>query len=103
MTRLAQLRQMLAEEPADAFLRYAISVELAAQGNRTEAIENVQQLLADQPEYLGAYYQLGQWLEQEGKNDEALRIYKAGVQLATKTGNKKTLGELNEAIWLLED
>jgi tetratricopeptide (TPR) repeat protein len=103
MSRLAQLRQMLAEEPADAFLRYAISVELAAQGNRTEAIENVQQLIADRPDYLGAYYQLGQWLEQEGKPNEALHIYHLGAELARKTGNKKTLGEINEAIWLLED
>lgn len=103
MNRLAQLRQMLAEEPSDAFLRYAISVELAAQDNRAEAIENVQQLIADQPEYLGAYYQLGQWLEQEGKSNEALHIYHLGAELARKIGNKKTLGEINEAIWLLED
>ncbi|MGL5892757.1 MAG: hypothetical protein ACRC3B_22880 [Bacteroidia bacterium] len=103
MNRLSQLRLMLAEEPGDAFLRYAISVELAAEGNRTEAIENVQQLIADQPEYLGAYYQLGQWLEQESRTNEALHIYHLGAALARKTGNKKTLGEINEAIWLLED
>jgi predicted Zn-dependent protease len=103
MSRLAQLQSMLAEEPGDAFLRYAIAVELAAAGRRTQAIAQVQQLLTDKPDYLGAYYQLGQWLEQENKTAEALHTYHLGAQLARQTGNRKTLGELNEAIWLLED
>ncbi|MCU0433631.1 MAG: hypothetical protein MUC87_09285 [Bacteroidia bacterium] len=103
MSRLDQLRTMLAEEPGDAFLRYAIAVELAASGQRSQAIAEVQQLLADQPDYLGAYYQLGQWLEQEHKTAEALHVYHLGAELARKTGNRKTLGEINEAIWLLED
>ena len=103
MSRLEQLQTMLAEEPGDAFLRYAIAVELAAAGQRPEAIAQVQQLLANKPDYLGAYYQLGQWLEQEGKTAEALHTYHLGAELARQTGNRKTLGELNEAIWLLED
>lgn len=103
MDRLDQLRELLKDDPNDPFLRYAFALEHAARGQRTEAITLIENLLKEQPDYLGAYYQLGQYYEQEGRNDDAIRTYQSGVALAQKQGNKKTLGELNEALWMLED
>lgn len=94
---------MLREEPHDAFLRYAVAVEYAAAGNLSEAIARIESLLADQPDYLGAYYKLGQLHEQNASPEKALGIYQRGAELATKQRNTKTLGELNTAILLLED
>lgn len=103
MSRLAQIEEMLRQEPGDAFLRYALALEYAKLGDKAQAISIIEKLLAEQPDYLGAYYQLGQLYEQTGQTGQALDIYKRGAALAQAQGNKKTLGEINEALWMLED
>jgi Tfp pilus assembly protein PilF len=103
MSRLDQLLLMLNEEPQDAFLRYAVAIEYASAGNTYEAISRIESLITDLPEYLGAYYQLGQLYEQITENEKALEVYRRGAVLAKNQGNTKTLGEINTAIVLLED
>ena len=102
-SRLEQLLAMLQEDPKDSFLRYAVAVEYAAAGNHREAITRIESLVADQPDYLGAYYKLGQLHEQTGDAEKALDVYKRGAVVAKQQNNTKTLGELNTAILLLED
>jgi tetratricopeptide (TPR) repeat protein len=101
--RLQQILEMLREDPGDAFLRYALALEKAKEGQLQEAIVLVQELLHDQPEYLGAYYQLGQWLEQTQQPERAKEIYTAGVALARDKKQMKASIELQQALDLLED
>ena len=103
MSRLDQLLVMLNEEPQDAFLRYAVAIEYASAGNLQEGISRIESLITDLPEYLGAYYQLGQLYEQIAETEKALDVYRRGAVVAKKQNNTKTLGELNTAILLLED
>jgi tetratricopeptide (TPR) repeat protein len=103
MSRLIQLQEMLKDDPQDPFLRYAIAIEHAAAGDRKEAIAGIEKLLADKPDYLGAYYQLGQLYEQEELAEKAITIYSRGITLAQQQRNRKTLGELRSALDLLED
>lgn len=103
VSRLDQLQQMLNEEPGDSFLRYAVAVEYAVAGNLTEAITRIEALIADKPDYLGAYYKLGQLHEQNSSPEKAIDVYRRGADVAKKQGNTKTLGEINTAILLLED
>ena len=103
MDRLAQLETLLLEDPKDPFLHYAIALEYASRGNKNEAIARIEKLITDKPDYLGAYYQLGQLYEQTQQNEKAITTYRTGTTLAQKSGNKKTLGELNEALWMLEE
>ena len=102
-SRLDQLLVMLNQEPHDDFLRYAVAVEYSAAGDIQQAIARIESLIADKPDYLGAYYKLGQLHEQNGSVEKALDVYHRGVEVAKKQGNAKTLGELNTAILLLED
>lgn len=102
-SRLDQLLVMLNEEPHDAFLRYAVAVEYSVAGNIPEAISRIESLIADQPDYLGAYYKLGQLHEQNADTEKAIDVYKRGAAVAKQQNNTKTLGELNTAIMLLED
>ena len=44
-TRLEQLRGMLADEPNDAFIRYAIALELKRAGKMEEAADDLERLL----------------------------------------------------------
>ena len=50
--RLAQLRALLADEPGDAFLRYAIALELKRVGNMEEAVADLEALLRDHPAHV---------------------------------------------------
>lgn len=102
-SRLEQLLVMLKEDPKDSFVRYAVALEYASAGNQEEAITRIESLIGDEPDYLGAYYKLGQLYEAEGDAGKALDVYKRGAEVAKKQNNQKTLGELNTAIVLLEE
>ncbi|GAB4132901.1 MAG: hypothetical protein Fur0041_04630 [Bacteroidia bacterium] len=103
MDRLAALEEMLREQPGNAFLRYGIALEYASRGQLSEAITRIESLLIDEPEYLGAYYTLGQYYEKAGETEKAINIYRKGIALAELKGNKKALGELREVLWMIED
>jgi tetratricopeptide (TPR) repeat protein len=101
--RLSQLEELLKEDPNDPFLKYGIALEHAKLGNLTEAITRIENLLAEKPDYLGAYYQLGQYYEAAEDFGAAKNIYEKGMLLAKEKKNMKTLNELREALQLLED
>lgn len=101
--RLDYILQMLKAEPNDTFLRYALSLEYAKLNELEKAIDTIETLLKDDSDYLGAYYQLGKLYEQTGNVTLAIDTYKKGIIIAKKQNNRKTLGELNEALFLIED
>lgn len=103
LTRLEQLQQMLLQEPNDAFLQYAVGIEYYSIGNFTKALEHFNALLQHSPDYLPAYYQTGKCLEELKQIEEAKNIYTKGIELAKKQNKLKTLSELNEALFLLEE
>ena len=102
-SRLQYIQEMLEKEPDDSFLHYALSLEYAKLNDMGKAIELLEQLIITDPAYLGAYYQLGKYYEQVGKPQLAEETYQKGVTIAKAQNNRKTLGELNEALMLLED
>jgi tetratricopeptide (TPR) repeat protein len=94
---------MLVKEPNDVFLNYALAMEHLSTEEWKEADLQLKKVLGIKTDYLPCYYQLGQVNEKLGNIDVALDYYKKGVEIATSQNNKKALGELNEAIWMLED
>ncbi len=94
---------MLEKEPNDVFLNYALAMEHLSTGDFTEAEAQLRKVLEINPSYLPCYYQLGQVNEKLNRTDIALTFYKQGVDLAKSQNNTKALGELNEAVWMLED
>lgn len=102
-TRLNQILEMLKDEPKDSFLNYALSIEYAKTGDLKKAIQLIEDLLINDANYLGAYYQLGKYYEQAERPQDAVNTYNKGIVLAKLQNNKKAEGELNEALWMLED
>lgn len=94
---------MLLKEPNDVFLNYALAMEHLSSEEFKEAELQLKKVLTINPNYLPCFYQLGQVNEKLGNNDIALNFYKQGVEFAKSQNNNKALGELNEAIWMLED
>ena len=101
--RLKMILELQEKDPNDPFLAYAAALEYQKKGEHDEAIQRLQKLMSDDPEYLGTYYQLGKMLEQKGKMDAAVVAYKAGMKVAKTQKDSKTLGELTEALFILVD
>lgn len=102
-SRLQYIQEMLTKEPNDSFLCYALALEYAKLNELPKAIELLESLIARDADYLGAYYQLGKYYEQTEANQKAIVIYTKGIALAKTQNNRKTLGELNEALMMLEE
>lgn len=92
--RLSQLRTLLADEPGDAFLRYAIALELKRLGRATEAIAQLEELATDRPEHIATYYQLATMLADAGRRTDAIAACDAGALRAVVAGDRKTRAEL---------
>jgi Tfp pilus assembly protein PilF len=101
--RKESLLTMLEKEPQDVFLNYALAMEFLSEHNFSAAESQLQKTLSIEPDYLPCFYQLGQVHEKLNQDVLAIEFYNKGIELANKQGNKKALGELNEALWLLQD
>lgn len=99
--RLKLIKEMLETNPDDSFLKYAAALEYEKDGNLKKAIETIKNLLAKDANYLGAYYKLGKLLEEDGKEKEAIKVYRQGLEVSKKVSDLKTEGELSEALMLL--
>lgn len=103
MDRIDQISEMLSKDPKDSFLRYALALEYEKVGDSKKAIQLIKELIESDEEYLGAYYKLGQLYEEKNDLKTAVSIYKKGIELAEKQNDVKARGELNEALWLIEE
>jgi tetratricopeptide (TPR) repeat protein len=100
-TRREMLEEFVAADPNDSFSRYALALELEKEGRANEAIAQLQEVMGRDENYVAAYYHLGRMLAKSGKDEEALAIYKRGIDAATKAGDQKTRNEIQEAIDML--
>lgn len=92
--RLEQLRAMLADEPGDKFLRYAIALELKRAGDTAQAIADLEALLQDDPKHIPSYYQLAVLHAEMSRLEEAREACKAGSLQCLVTGDTKARQEL---------
>ncbi len=94
--RLEQLRTMLAEEPSDLFIRYAIALELRSRGSMEEAVTALQGLLRDAPDHVPSYYQLALFQADLGSMEDAIATCERGMVQAGAVDDRKALAELKE-------
>lgn len=93
-TRLDQLRALLADEPRDTFLRYAIALELKRIDRSAEALADLEALVRDEPKHIPTYYQLATMLAEAGRTKEAIEACGAGALQCIVAGDRKTRAEL---------
>ena len=101
--RLELIEEMRKKNPEDSFLAYAAALEYQKRGEKERAVSIIETLLNRDPEYLGAYYQLGKLYEEKGEIDKAKQTYKSGKLKAREKQDPKTIGELTEALMLLDE
>ncbi|MDZ7267987.1 MAG: tetratricopeptide repeat protein [candidate division KSB1 bacterium] len=101
-TRLEKLLRSLNNDPADAFTRYLVALELTKLNRTQEALTHFERLVAEHPDYVPTYYQYARLLEGLNRIPEAIAIYRAGLQAARGAGNHHAASELQAALDLLE-
>jgi Flp pilus assembly protein TadD len=99
--RLETLKELLAQNPDDSFIRYGVAMEHLREGDYAPAVEEFRELLKRNPEYVAAYYHCGQALEKLGDLEGARSVYESGIALCTRTGDLHTRSELQTALDLL--
>jgi len=100
--RLEMIAEMLEKNPDDTFLNYAAALEHRKENHTAKAIRIFKKIIDQDPDYLATYYQLGKLLEEKGKASEALEVYKKGHALAVIKKDIKAMGELSEAMMILD-
>jgi tetratricopeptide (TPR) repeat protein len=101
-SRVNQLLKFLEESPDDPFIHYALALEYKAT-DPEQASRLFDHLMENYPDYLPTYYQAGQFLEEQGKLEEARLRYQQGISLATLQKDTGALKELKAVLALLDD
>jgi predicted Zn-dependent protease len=95
MDKIAMLKEILSQNPNDAFACYGLAMEHASQGDTITALNEFQQLTTAHPDYTAGYQMSAQLLIKAGRSDEARERLEAGVAAAQRTGNQLALNEMS--------
>jgi Tfp pilus assembly protein PilF len=94
MDRIAALKEVLAENPTDAFARYGLAMEYSKSGDIAAALAEFSAILQHNPDYVPAYQMAGQTLMNAGRMDEARKMFEGGIASARRTGNQHAASEM---------
>ncbi len=95
MDKLALLTQILQQNPADAFARYGLAMELVAQARIAEGLAEFDRCIADNADYVPAYQMSAQTMAAHGQREAALTRLHQGIAAANRTGNQHALAEMD--------
>ena len=100
--RLEQLERMLADEPHDVFLHYAVALELRKLGRAQECAKALEQLIATDNAYAPAYYQLAGVRADLGDVPGAIDAARRGRTVSSDAGDRKAAAEFGELLMALD-
>lgn len=101
--RIKLIEEMLGKNPEDTFLNYAAALEYRKYGQTDKAKKLFEKIKTNDPKYLPVYYQLGKLYEEGNNTKKAVEIYKKGIAVAKEQEDNKTMGELSEALLILDE
>ena len=94
MDRVAMLKQILQENPNDAFARYGLAMEYSNAGDTETALAEFTTLAQLHPDYSAGYFMAAQMLARVGRTDEARQQLERGIASAQRTGNRHAESEM---------
>ncbi len=101
--RLQKLIEMEKVNSTDPFLKFAIAQEYLALNEPEKAKALYDLLVKNFAEYIPTYYHLGKMKEEEGLFEEAIELYKKGIELAEAANEKHAANELKAALFAIEE
>jgi tetratricopeptide (TPR) repeat protein len=102
MSRLEMLQSFIQSNPGDPFPRYGLAMELKNSGRLDEANAAFTELTTRFPDYTAAYLHAGNTLRELGRPQEAVAVYRHGIDACTKKRDLHAKGELEAALADLE-
>ena len=103
MNKINQLKEFLKTTPNDSFLQHALALELIKMRNDEEAKLLFENILLNEPAYVGSYYHLGKLLERINDNQAAITVYRTGMKEAKLAKDNHSYNELQGALEDLEE
>ena len=100
-SRREKLEAMLAEEPHDKFLRYALAMELDKEGDHEASLLGLRDLSRESPPHVPAFFMAGQQLARLGRIAEARSMLREGIEAARQQNNSHAAGEMSELLMSL--
>ena len=94
MDRIEMLKEILGQNPNDAFARYGLAMEYSKSGQVEEALNEFKALLTANPDYTAGYFMAAQMLAREGREEEARKLLRDGIAAAKRTGNQHAQSEM---------
>ena len=101
-SRVASLKEILEQNPNDAFARYALGLEYSGGGETDEALKQFQLLLEAHPDYTNGYFMAAQTLARAERKHEARDMLLHGIECARRTRNQHALSEMEAMLDELE-
>ncbi|MEX0979149.1 MAG: hypothetical protein WDZ48_09870 [Pirellulales bacterium] len=87
---------MLADDPADAFLRYSLAMELDKEGDHDRSLAEFATLTTAAPPYVPAFFMAAQQLARLNRIAEARTALRSGIDHARTTGDSHAAAEMSE-------
>jgi predicted Zn-dependent protease len=102
MDKIAMLKEILTQNPKDAFARYGLAMEYAGQNDFSAAFVEFDELLREHPDYTPGYFMAAQTLVKAGREEDAKVRLHEGIASAQRTGNHHAEGEMQQLLDQLE-
>ncbi len=97
--RIAHLKTVLQQEPANTFARYALGMEYSSAGEVDSAVAQFRELVQQNPDYANAYFMAAQALARDPKRTaEATRWLEDGIAAARRSGNRHAESEMQQML-----
>jgi len=95
-SRREKIEAMLADEPQDQFLRYALAMELQKEEQHERSLELLRGLMADSARHVPAFFMAGQHLAAQDRIEEARDVLRDGIEEARRQGEAHAAGEMSD-------
>ncbi len=95
-SRREKIELMLAEDPADTFLRYSLAMEMDKEGDHDASLQKFGELTKEEPPYVPAFFMAGQQLVRLGRVEEAREVLRSGIVAASQQNDAHAAGEMRE-------
>jgi hypothetical protein len=95
-TRREKIEAMLADDPADEFLRYSLALELDKEGDHQRSLAEFDGLMRGPTPYVPAFFMAAQQLARIGRVADARGVLRDGIEHARTAGNAHAAGEMSE-------
>jgi tetratricopeptide (TPR) repeat protein len=93
-SRLEKLLAFIKNEPDDPFLKYALATEYLRLNETDKALWYYEDLIKNNPDYVGTYYHLGKLYEALGRRQDAINIYETGMKITKEKRDNHAFSEL---------